>query len=145
MSNEVSAEALELIRAGVEALKAIIQKHQYELEKLTDLLKRITRDQSRINRILLGDGNGEGSVKMRLIEIEYRLKDNGKRIEVLEHDAGDIDDLVKRRVEDEFLRRGALEHAEEVKATRAFKGKVLLQIMAHVAALVVALIALAKN
>lgn len=144
MSGEVNAEAIELIRSGVEALKAIIQKHQYELEKLTEVLKRITRDQSRINRILVGDGNGEGSIKMRLIEIEYRVKDNGKRIDVLEQSSEEIDDLVKRRIEDELLRRGALDHAEEVKATRAFKGKIILQIMAHVVTLGVAIIALSK-
>lgn len=145
MSGEVNAEAIELIRSGVEALKAIIQKHQYELEKLTELLKRITRDQARINRILIGDGNGDGSIKMRLIEIEYIAKDNGKRIDALETSAGDLEDLIKRRVEDEFLRRGALEHAEEAKVTRAFRGKVILQIMAHVVTLIVAIIALAKN
>ena len=144
MSNEVSAEALELIRTGVEALKGIIQKHQYELEKLMDLLKRLTRDQARANRILVGDGNGEGSVKMRLIEIEYRVKDNGKRIDVLEKSTEEIDDLVQRRVEDELLRRGATENAEAVKATRAFKAKAALQVMAHAVAIIVAIIALSK-
>lgn len=142
---EVTTEAISLLREGVEALKAIIAKHQYEIEKVTDLLKRLATDQERSNKILVGDGNGERSVRGRLVDLEYTTKDLSRRLVELERIADDSDDRTKRRVEEEFLKHGAIEVAEERKAARSFRGRIILQILAHATALIVALIALAKH
>lgn len=144
MTDSIDASAVKLLETGIRALEAIIQKHEFKLERLTEILQQMARDQEKIARLLRGDDNGKESLLARIASVEFWQTDIRRQVGENSIKISAFPEVAKRVVEEEFLRRGAADRAEEAKESRAFRGKMILQVLAHLVAIGVALIAILK-
>lgn len=139
---ETSARTLHLLETGIKALEGIITKHEYKLERVTELLTQVTREQEKSNMVLLGDGNGDRSLKVRVISLEHFEKAVNHRLGHLEDKSNGIEIVIRRMVDDELGKRTAVAQAEELKQVRAAKSKAVWVIIGFVGNFLLGLFAL---